>query len=62
MHEPRKPATVRSTCPECDAGLKVLRIISGRASEYWTMRCTSCGGIHMDIVKAAPSPAPSPAA
>jgi Zn finger protein HypA/HybF involved in hydrogenase expression len=62
-------AAVRSNCPECDAGLKVLSIISGRAgSEYWTMRCTKCGGIHLDIVKGAsplptsPSPSPSPAA
>lgn len=44
---------VRSNCPDCDAGLVVLRIISGRADcEYWTMRCTRCGGIHLDIVKA----------
>jgi uncharacterized Zn finger protein len=62
-----KPSAVRSNCPECDAGLKVLSIISGRAgSEYWTMRCTKCGGIHLDIVKSAapssPSPSPSPAA
>ncbi len=58
------PAAVRSNCPECDAGLKVLRIISGRAgSEYWTMRCTKCGGIHLDIVKgSSPSPSPSPVA
>jgi Zn finger protein HypA/HybF involved in hydrogenase expression len=21
-------------------------------SEYWTMRCTKCGGIHLDILKA----------
>jgi len=32
----------------------VLSIIPGRADrggcEYWTMRCTSCGGIHLDIV------------
>jgi uncharacterized Zn finger protein len=62
-------AAVRSNCPECDAGLKVLSIISGRAgSEYWTMRCTKCGGIHLDIVKgsapspSSPSPSPSPAA
>jgi uncharacterized Zn finger protein len=62
-------AAVRSNCPECGAGLKVLSIISGRAgSEYWTMRCTKCGGIHLDIVKGAsaspssPSPSPSPAA
>jgi uncharacterized Zn finger protein len=56
--------TVRSNCPECDADLKVLRIIAGRAgSEYWTMRCTKCGGIHLDIIKgSSPSPVPSPAA
>jgi len=31
----------------------VLRIIAGRASsEYWTLRCTRCGGIHLDIIKA----------
>ena len=62
----KKSAAVRSNCPECEGGLKVLSIISGRAgSEYWTMRCTKCGGIHLDIVKAsspAPSPSPSPAA
>ena len=54
MHETdtRLPAAVRSNCPECDARLSVLRIIPGRAgSEYWTMRCTKCGGIHLDIVK-----------
>jgi hypothetical protein len=35
----------------------VLRIIPGRAgAEYWTMRCTRCGGIHLDIVN--PSAAP----
>jgi Zn finger protein HypA/HybF involved in hydrogenase expression len=59
-------AAVRSNCPECDAGLKVLSIISGRAgSEYWTMRCTKCGGIHLNIVKGSspsPEPAPTPAA
>ena len=65
MHEvhTKPPASVRSNCPECDAGLKVLRIIAGRAgAEYWTMRCTKCEklGIHLDIVKASsPSPAPS---
>ena len=68
MHEPhaKPPAAGRSNCPECEGGLKVLSIISGRAgSEYWTMRCTKCGGIHLDIVKASspsPSPSPSPAA
>jgi uncharacterized Zn finger protein len=48
------PATVRSNCPDCDAELAILRIIPGRGgSEYWTMRCTDCGGIHLDIVKGA---------
>jgi uncharacterized protein with PIN domain len=47
-------APVRSRCPDCSARLTVLRIIPGRAaSEYWTMRCTSCGGIHLDIIKTA---------
>jgi hypothetical protein len=28
-----------------------MRVIGGRAgSEYWTLRCTSCGGIQLDIV------------
>jgi DNA-directed RNA polymerase subunit M/transcription elongation factor TFIIS len=50
------PVTVRSNCPQCNARLAVLRIIAGRAgSEYWTMRCTKCGGIHLDIVNTVPS-------
>jgi hypothetical protein len=48
---------VLSSCPECAAGLAVLRVIAGRAgSEYWAMRCISCCGIHLDIVKPAPLP------
>ena len=56
----REPARqVMSNCPQCRASLVVLRIIPGRAgAEYWTMRCTRCGGIHLDIVKAA-TPAPA---
>lgn len=43
---------VLSECPECDGGLTVLRVIGGRAGcEYWTMRCTDCGGIHLDILE-----------
>lgn len=62
--EPRQAAQssrqVMSNCPDCRAQLTVLRIIPGRAgAEYWTMRCTRCGGIHLDIVHAAP---PVPAA
>jgi len=57
--EPEQQPTrqVMSSCPQCSASLVVLRIIPGRNAEYWTMRCTRCGGIHLDIVKAeAPAP------
>ena len=48
--------TVLSSCPQCHARLVILRVIAGKAgAEYWTLRCTGCGGIHLDIVK---SPAP----
>jgi uncharacterized Zn finger protein len=47
----RSPAATRSNCPQCDARLAVMRVIPGRSSEYWTLRCTQCGGIHLDIVK-----------
>jgi uncharacterized Zn finger protein len=48
---------VRSSCPDCDGDLRVLRVISGRAgNEYWTMRCIRCGGIHLNIVKDPSSP------
>jgi len=46
---------VMSNCPDCNAELAVLRVIPGRA-EYWAMRCTGCGGIHLDIVKSASAP------
>jgi len=36
----------------CDADLVILRVIPGKSgSEYWTLRCIGCGGIHLDIVK-----------
>ena len=59
--------TVLSNCPECDGDLTVLRVIGGRAGcEYWTMRCTDCGGIHLDILEphraAANDDGPQPAA
>lgn len=42
---------VRTDCPDCRGNLAVMRVIPGRAeSEYWTMRCTHCGGIHLEIV------------
>jgi len=48
--------TVLSNCPECAARLAVVRVIGGRSgSEYWTMRCTRCGGIHLDIIKPIPA-------
>ena len=48
---PSAQASRLTNCPDCQADLAVLRIISGRAgAEYWTMRCTKCGGIHLDIV------------
>ena len=59
---PSPEATLQATpllsnCPDCSASLAVLRVISGRAgAEYWTMRCTRCGGVHLDIVKAAAAP------
>jgi uncharacterized Zn finger protein len=60
---PLTTATVRSHCPDCNGALAVLRVIPGRAksdsrSEYWTMRCTRCGGIHLDILQAPPLPQP----
>ena len=49
-----RAAPVMSICPKCRGGLVVLSIIPGRAGrggcQYWAMRCTRCGGIHLDIV------------
>ena len=49
-----------SACPDCSGGMAVLKIIPGRSGrggcEYWTMRCTRCGGIHLDIVASSASP------
>jgi uncharacterized Zn finger protein len=46
-----QPRPVLSKCPECNGRLFVLRVIGGRAGrEYWVMRCTRCGGIHLDIL------------
>jgi uncharacterized Zn finger protein len=60
MSQPESRSSVRSNCPDCSARLTVLRIIPGRAgSEYWTLRCTRCGGIHLDIIKAAAEPQPA---
>jgi uncharacterized Zn finger protein len=55
---PPPSAAVLSSCPQCDADLAVLRVIPGKSGcEYWTMRCTRCGGIHLDIVgPSAPTP------
>ena len=53
--EPGPPPSSQAaaSCPDCNARLAVLRIIPGRNAEYWTMRCMKCGGIHLNIVKAA---------
>jgi uncharacterized Zn finger protein len=56
---PAPSSKPRSHCPDCEGDLAVLRVIPGRSqfdgrSEYWTQRCTKCGGIHLDIVKAVP--------
>ena len=50
-HEPRQPCRL-TACPDCQSDLAVLRIIPGRAADYWTLRCTECGGIHLDIIGA----------
>ena len=50
--EPRPPCRL-TACPDCRSDLAVLRIIPGRAADYWTMRCTRCGGIHLDVVEAS---------
>lgn len=52
VQAPRIPPSVRSECPECQGELTILRVFGGRAgAEYWTQRCTGCGGIHLDIVR-----------
>ena len=51
---PPSTPTVRVECPECHGELAILRVFGGRAgAEYWTQRCTRCGGIHLDIVQPA---------
>jgi hypothetical protein len=64
---PAHSTAARSHCPDCNGALSVLRVIPGGAkfeakpefrSEYWTMRCTKCGGIHLDILKAKSQPRP----
>jgi len=58
---PTTSTQLLSACPECSGGMALLKIIPGRAGrggcEYWTMRCTRCGGIHLDIVEQAGAPA-----
>jgi hypothetical protein len=54
VQAPPSPPLVRSECPECHGELAILRVFGGRAgAEYWTQRCTRCGGIHLDIVQPA---------
>lgn len=44
---------ISSRCPECNGHLGILRVISSNLSgvEYWAMQCSSCKGIHLDIVE-----------
>ena len=43
---------VRTRCPDCDAELSVLRVITGRGgAEYWAMQCSDCNGVHLDIIE-----------
>ena len=52
LQTPLPTPPVRVECPDCHGELAILRVFSGRAgAEYWTQRCTSCGGIHLDIVQ-----------
>jgi hypothetical protein len=54
---PSPAAAVLSDCPQCNGRLAVLRITPGRSGrEYWTMRCTRCGGIHLNVVEQSPAP------
>ncbi len=49
---PPLAAPVLSKCPQCSGELVVMRVIGGRGGcQYWTMRCTRCGAIHLDVLK-----------
>jgi uncharacterized Zn finger protein len=50
---PQPSRTARGDCPQCRGPLAVMRVTGGREVDYWTMRCTRCGGIHQDVVKPA---------
>jgi len=50
---PQASRTVRGDCPQCRGPLTVMRVIGGPEVDYWSMRCTRCGGIHLDVVKPA---------
>jgi uncharacterized Zn finger protein len=51
---PRRVAAGRR-CPRCEAPAIIQRKTSGRSGfEHWTMRCTSCGGIHEAQVQTDP--------
>jgi uncharacterized Zn finger protein len=50
---PQASRTARDDCPQCRGTLAVMRVIGGREADYWTMRCTRCGGIHLEIIKPA---------
>ncbi len=38
---------VRSRCPQCQAQMKLQRVVPGRPGfEFWTLRCIKCGTIY----------------
>jgi uncharacterized Zn finger protein len=48
---PKAACSVRNDCPDCGSDLAVMRVIGGRRAEYWTMRCISCGTLHLNIIE-----------
>jgi uncharacterized Zn finger protein len=53
---PKAACTVRNDCPECGADLALMRVMGGRRTEYWTMRCVRCGTIHLNIIETPAHP------
>jgi len=57
---PTTSTQLLSACPECSGGMALLKIIpaaQAAAAAILDMRCTRCGGIHLDIVEQAGAPA-----
>jgi hypothetical protein len=50
---PLAAPSLRTECSDSRGELALVRVVGGRAgAEYWTRRCTRCGGIHLDVVQA----------